>query len=163
MIISLIRVMKSFLQALTLGLLAGLASLLTFSADLPTWVLFLGWTSYFLFGQKTKSTFYVYIQQLIGILLAISIIYFGNFLSERLGSQWFHCSVFVILFGVFYVTKFKIFNELTAYFLGMVVWFGLDTDPTLEKILKVTVTLFTGFLFGWINTNINRKIETKLK
>ncbi|THD31491.1 MAG: DUF1097 domain-containing protein [Flavobacterium johnsoniae] len=155
--------MKSFFQALTLGILAGMASLITFLSDLPTWILFLGWTSYFLFGQKTKSFFYVYTQQLIGVLLAILIIYLGNFLSERLGSQWFHCSVFVILFSVFYVTKLKVFNDLTAYFLGMIIWFGLATDPTLEKILIVAVTLFTGFLSGWINLNLNKRIETKLK
>jgi hypothetical protein len=68
-----------------------------------------------------------------------------------------------ILFSVFYVTKLKVFNDLTAYFLGMIKWFRLATDPTLEKILIVAVTLFTGFLSGWINLNLNKRIETKLK
>jgi len=81
--------MKSFLQALRLGLLAGLASLFTFYASLPTWVLFLTWTSYFLFGQNIKSSCWVYVQQLLGILLAILIIYLGNILADRFGSQWF--------------------------------------------------------------------------
>jgi len=155
--------MKSFLLALTLGILAGLASWFTFLTSLPTWVLFLAWTSYFLFGQNIKSTFLIFIQMLLGILLAIIIIYLGDFLEDNLGSQWFHCSVAIVLFATFYVTKLKVLNMLTAYFLGMVIWFASNTELNWKEIFKVAIVLIIGLLFGWLNHNINKQIENLTK
>ncbi|MCX2680364.1 DUF1097 domain-containing protein [Galbibacter sp. EGI 63066] len=149
---------KSFLQSLTLGALASSATLFTFTTSLPTWVLFLGWTSYFLLGKNVKSSLLVFIQQLLGILLAILIIAFGNFLVEKLGAIWFHLSVAIILTAVFYVTKLKTLNVLPAYFLGMIIWFGLNTTPTWEETTKAGIALFAGFVFGWINDNLNKKL-----
>lgn len=151
--------MKSFLQASTLGILASLATLATFSASLPTWVLFLGWTSYFLLGKNIKSSLLVYAQQILGILLAILIIAFGNFLVAKFGTIWFHCSVAVILTVVFYLTKLKKLNMLPAYFLGMIIWFGLNAALTLEEITKASIALFTGFVFGWANDKLNKRID----
>lgn len=150
--------MKSSLLALALGLLASSATLFTFSANLPTWVLFLGWTSYFLLSKNIRSSLLIYIQQLLGILLAILIISLGDFLVEKFGAIWFHCSVAIILTAVFYVTKLKTLNVLPAYFLGMIVWFGLQTNPTLVEIAKAGGTLFAGFVFAWINDKLNKRI-----
>ncbi|MBC7934570.1 MAG: DUF1097 domain-containing protein [Rhizobacter sp.] len=149
--------MKTFLQALTLGILASLATLITFSGNLPTWVLFLGWTSFFLFGKSIKSSFFIYIQQLLGIFLAIFIIAFGNLLIEKLSSVWFHISVLIVLTAMFYLSKLKTLNILPAYFLGMIIWFGLNTAPAFVEITKTGIALFAGFVFGWINNTVNKK------
>jgi|GEM_PF-1484142 len=52
--------MESYLQALVLGIWASLATLFRFLASLPTWVLFLGWTSYFLLGQNIQIFFLLF-------------------------------------------------------------------------------------------------------
>ncbi len=137
--------------------MAALATYLTFSTKMPTWVLFLAWTSYFLLGGNIKSCVLTFIQQVLGILIAIVIIYCGNSLAQSLGSLWFHCSVTVIMFGVFYLSKLRVLNNLSAYFLGMIVWFGLGVNPTLGEIFEASISLLIGYSFGFTNEFLNNK------
>ncbi|PRD47433.1 DUF1097 domain-containing protein [Sphingobacterium haloxyli] len=154
--------MQSFYKAISLGILASLATIFTFSLNLPTWVLFLGWTSLSLLSPTKQVSLKIYIQQLFGILIAIIIVFFGNFLIENLSQIWFHLSVGIVLTGVFYVTKLKTLNVLPAYFIGMIVWFGLNAEPTIEQALKSSVSLFLGFLFGWVNYIVYAKIDNSI-
>lgn len=99
-------------------------------------------------------------QQLIGIVLAVLIIALGNFFVERFDNKiWFHLSVALLLTATFFVTKLKTLNFLPAYFLGMIIWFGLNTSPSLNEIIKASLSLLIGFIFGWINENANTKVE----
>ncbi|NIJ56119.1 DUF1097 family protein [Dyadobacter arcticus] len=70
-----------------------------------TWVLFLAWTSYYLFGQDIKSSLLIYIQQMLGISIAIVIICYGNYLERKFGPLLFHCSVTVIMVGVYFTCQ----------------------------------------------------------
>ncbi len=152
--------MKSFFQSFILGTLAALATLITFSVQLPTWILFVAWTSYFLFGKNIKSSLSALAQQILGIIIAILITKFGNFLGDKLVSpHGFHFSVLAILTGVFYLSKLPFLNILPAYFLGMVVWFGADPIPNVENVIKIVMTLTTGYCFGWVNDRLNTQIN----
>lgn len=152
--------MVTFLSAITMGIMAALAVLSSFYLALPTWVLFIAWTSYYLFESNIKSSVVVFIQQILGILIAILIQYGSTALSEPLG---FPIVVFLVMSMVFYISKLKYLNNIPAYFLGMIVWFGSQTQPNVNTILLLSVTLALGFLFAMLNSMISQDIKENIK
>ncbi|PKV50649.1 uncharacterized protein DUF1097 [Aquimarina sp. MAR_2010_214] len=151
--------MKSLSHALTMGLIGAIAVFVSFSWHFPTWVLFIAWVSYYLLGKNIKSASLIFTQQLLGILFAIIIQYLGTLLSKTLGISGFSIVVFVIITGVYYLSKLKYLNVIPAYFLGMIIWFGSHTQPN-TKVLGLTVfTMLLGFLFAWSNDLISERID----
>jgi len=149
----------TFLLAITMGFIAALA---VFSASifaLPTWVLFIAWTSYYLFENSPKAVLQVLIQQVLGIFIAIIIQYSGQTLSLSLGTWGFPLAVFIVMSGVFYLTKMPRLNNIPAYFLGMIVWFGSQTQPSLDTIMILIGTLIAGFFFAWFNMTLGKQIQ----
>ncbi len=153
--------MNSFKQALTLGLVGAIAVFTTSYFQLPTWVLFMAWVSYYLFGTKPKSALLIFTQQILGILIAMIIQYFGVKLSSSLGEFGFPLVVFIVMIGVFYISKLKHLNNIPAYFLGMIVWFGANAPHSINLFLILGITLIVGYIFAWINVEISEKIELK--
>ncbi|WP_034044920.1 DUF1097 domain-containing protein [Wocania ichthyoenteri] len=153
--------MKSLKQAFTMGLTGAIAVFIASYFGLPTWVLFMAWVSYYLFGTKTKTAFIILIQQIFGILIAMVIQYLGTYLSEISASFGFPIIVFLVMIGVFYISKLKYLNNIPAYFLGMIIWFGSNSKIDINILSLLGITLFTGYTFAWINVTINEQIESK--
>jgi len=153
--------MKSLKQALTMGLTGAIAVFTASYFGLPTWVLFMAWVSYYLFGTKTKTAFLVLIQQIFGILIAMGIQYLGTSLSETLAIFGFPIIVFIVMIGVFYISKLKYLNNIPAYFLGMIIWFGSNSEIDINILLLLGITLLSGYIFAWVNVTISERIEFK--
>lgn len=126
--------MKSLSHALTMGLMGAIAVFVSFSWHFPAWILFITWVSYYLFGKNIKNVSLIFIQQLLGILLAIIIQHLGTLLSKELGVFGFSIVVFIIITGVYYLSKLKYLNVIPAYFLGMIIWFGSHTQPNVKYL-----------------------------
>ena len=153
--------MESLKQALTMGLTGAIAIFTASFFGLPTWVLFMAWVSYYLFGTKTKTALLILVQQVFGILIAMIIQYFGTYFSEIIGSLGFPLIVFTVMIGVFYISKLKYLNTIPAYFLGMIVWFGSEAQIDINLFLLLIITLLSGYIFAWINVSISERIESK--
>ena len=153
--------MKSFKQALILGLVGAIAVFTTSYFQLPTWVLFIAWVSYYLFGTNPKSALLVFTQQILGVIIAIIIQYFGIKLSEPFGALGFPLVVFIVMIGVYYISKLKYLNNIPAYFLGMIVWFGSNETYNFNLFIVLGFTLIVGYIFAWVNVEINEKINLK--
>lgn len=153
--------MKSFKQALIMALAGSLAVLTASCLNLPTWVLFTAWVSYYLLGPNPKTALLVFTQQIFGILIAITMQYGGTFFTESAGIFGAPLVVFIILIGVFYISKMKHLNSLPAYFLGMIIWFGSNTTFSWNTLFILGLTLIIGFTFAWMNVTLNDKIELK--
>ena len=153
--------MKSIQQALTMGLTGAIAVFTASYFGLPTWVLFMAWVSYYLFGTEPKTAFLILIQQVFGILIAMIIQYFGTFLSEILETFGFPIIVFIVMIGVFYISKLKYLNNIPAYFLGMIIWFGSNSKIDINILSLLGITLLSGYAFAWINVTISERIESK--
>ncbi|WP_415405789.1 DUF1097 domain-containing protein [Sulfurovum sp. CS9] len=154
--------MITFALATTLGVVAAISVFISSSLALPTWVLFIAWTSYYLFEANLKSASIVLVQQILGIFIAIVIQYGGTRLSHPLGELGFPLMVFVVMTAIFYISKLKYINNIPAYFLGMIVWFGSQTEPNLKTIIVLSLTLIAGYFFAWLNIIIGQKIQEKL-
>lgn len=155
--------MKSFKQALTMGITGATAVFTASYFGLSTWVLFMACVSYYLFGTNIKTAFLIFIQQVFGILIAIIIQYLGSYLSETFTSFGFPIIVFIIMIGVFYLKKLKYLNIIPAYFLGMIIWFGSKSEVNISIFSLLTITLLIGYIFAWINVSISEQIESKTK
>jgi hypothetical protein len=153
--------MESLKQALTMGLTGAITVFTASFFGLPTWVLFMAWVSYYLFGTKTKTALLILVQQVFGILIAMIIQYFGTYFSEIIGSLGFPLIVFTVMIGVFYISKLKYLNTIPAYFLGMIVWFGSEAQIDINLFLLLIITLLSGYIFAWINVSISERIESK--
>jgi len=153
--------MKSFKQALNMGAIGAIAVFTSSYFQLPTWILFMAWVSYYLFGTKPKSALKIFIQQLFGIIIAMIIQFLGSKLSISFGILGFPLVVFIIMIGVFYISRLKYFNNIPAYFLGMIIWFGSNKPININIFLVLGLTLIIGYVFAWLNVEINNKIELK--
>lgn len=153
--------MKSFQQAITMGLISAIAVFISSYFQLPIWVLFMAWVSYYLFDMNLKSALTIFTQQVLGILIAIIIQYGGTELKALVGDFGFPIIIFIIMSGVFYISKLKHFNNIPAYFLGMIVWFGSSTPYSINRFLLLGITLIMGYIFAWINVVISGRIELK--
>ncbi|WCO02293.1 DUF1097 domain-containing protein [Psychroserpens ponticola] len=153
--------MESLKQALTMGITGAIAVFTASYFGLPTWVLFMAWVSYYLFGTKTKTTFLVLVQQIFGILIAMIIQYLGTLLSETLAIFGFPIIVFIVMIGVFYISKLKYLNNILAYFLGMIIGFGSNSEIDINILLLLGITLLSGYTFAWLNVTISKRIESK--
>lgn len=155
--------MKSFKQAVTMGLTGAIAVFTASYFEIPTWVLFTAWVSYYLFGTNLKTAFLTFTQQIFGILIAIIIQYLGTNLSEHSTSFGFPIAVLIVMIGVFYISKLNYLNNIPAYFLGMIVWFGSNIEIEINNISLLGITLLSGYIFAWANVAFSNQIELKSK
>ncbi len=153
--------LKSFMQALSMGFIGATAVFTSSFFQLPTWVLFLAWVSYYLFGIKPKLSLLVFVQQMLGILIAIAIQYGGSQLTHYIGTLGLPVMVFIVVSAIFYLSKVRYLNNIPAYFLGMIVWFGFNSEININSFLLLAITLVMGFIFAWLNETISKKIQTK--
>ena len=153
--------MNFILHALLLGTMSASATLITFSYHLPTWVLFIAWTSFVLFGKTIRTASTIFVQQILGILIAAVVISFGDYLAENFGPLFFHLSVFLILFAMYGITKLKKFNVIPAYFLGMIIWFGAHVPANVTEITTLVLVLLMGYCFAWVYHTVGQKIDQK--
>jgi hypothetical protein len=153
--------MKSLMHALTMGVTGAIAVFTASYLGLPTWVLFMAWVSYYLFGTTPKTAILIFIQQVLGILIAMIIQYFGVLLSGSLTTLGFPIIVCIVMIGVFYISKLKYLNTIPAYFLGMIVWFGSNSAIDISILMLLGITLLSGYTFAWLNVTLSEQIELK--
>lgn len=149
-----------FLKSATLGILASLSIFICIELDLPAWVLFIGWSSHGLFCEKPKHIFPVLFQETAGMLLAFLINILGASISEN--SYGVLISVFLVVGLLFWVTKLKKLNNITAYFMGMTAWFSFQSN-NLEDVLILIVSLLFGFCFGLAYSYLSQIIDSQNK
>lgn len=155
--------MKQFIQSLAMGSLGSLAVFISFLFNLPTWVLFLGWVCYYLFDSDIKSILLTILQICLGIFVAILIQNFGTQLSLKIGNIGLYFSVFIIIGLLFNITRLEYLNNLPAYFIGMIIWFGSNELPNIKTYSLLSITVFIGYVFAITNSYASQQLTHKQK
>ncbi|NRR93359.1 DUF1097 domain-containing protein [Winogradskyella undariae] len=143
--------MKQFLTAITMGALGALAVFISFSFHWPTWILFIAWLSYYIFGKSLKSALYTLTPITSGIFMGISIQILGGFLSKYLGAIGFPIAVFIFITSLTYLAKIKLLNNIPAWFIGLIIFFGIHPAIEFKPILSLFIPIIVGFLFAFLN------------
>jgi hypothetical protein len=151
--------MKTFQTAVLFGLFGAVAVSISFAAQWPTWVMFIAWVSYYIFGRSIKNSANAFIQIILGILMGALIQFTGILLTSYLGAFGLPVSIFLYIGSLAYISKIKVLSSIPAWFLGLIVFFGIH--PKLEplSLLELAVPLLFGFVFAYLNDSAVHKVQ----
>ncbi len=119
---------------LTLGESAVAALAASFCAlivELPIWAMFIGWISFFTRAPGVRQGAINLACTLAGLLLGMGAAVVTVVLSPALGALTVMPVVFVVAVLVLSTRRFSVFNNLLAFFLGLVSYFASHLPPTL--------------------------------
>ncbi|WP_035644049.1 DUF1097 domain-containing protein [Flavobacterium sp. ASV13] len=153
--------MKTFQTAFLFGLFGAVAVSISFAAQWPTWVMFIAWVSYYIFGRSIKNSASAFLQIILGILMGAMIQFTGILLSSYLGAFGLPVSIFIFIGSLAYISKVEVLSSIPAWFLGLIVFFGIH--PKLEPVplLELGVPLLFGFVFAYLNDTAVHKVQSK--
>ncbi len=168
---------KLFFYAVCVSALAGLvdlftnllqgAGIITTDASL-TFITFICWASYFLFGANLKGAWNAFLGFIVGIIAAILMFVFvGIFAGAGLNVSIIAIplAVFILVIFMLLCEKVPYFNNIAAIFLGTGMFFGLMGTPAVGVKGYITVAFgellyaAIGFAAGWITIAIRIAIE----
>ncbi|MFS4469858.1 DUF1097 domain-containing protein [Chryseobacterium gleum] len=156
--------MTNFFRALAIGLISAIAVYFTILFNMPTWVLFITWVSFHVFGQTFRSILHTCIQIFLGIGIAVLISITGQSLSMSFGTLSLPISVMlVITFFVSGVHKLKPLTAIPAYFKGIIIFFGINQPATVNNLFLMAVTVISGFFFAWLAEFLCKIITDKME
>jgi hypothetical protein len=145
-------------NAIYLGIIAAIATYLTGVLGWPTWVLFISWACYFLFGADPKTSgfglFQVALGVIIGMIFWILVPVFMQ-AAPGLGLN-LTLSVMVFLLVIILVfLKYTPVSNIAAYFVGVPILFaaagGAMTGfvPDIPHLLVLLGCVALGYAFGY--------------
>ncbi|MDR3023046.1 DUF1097 domain-containing protein [Chryseobacterium sp.] len=148
--------MKTLPIAAAFGFFGAIAVTVSFSQQWPTWVMFIAWVSFYIFGKKWQSSLWAFLQIILGMGMAVLIQLTAGFLEQFIGGFGFPVSVFFYIGSLAYFAGTQKLNNIPAWFLGLIILFGVH--PPLEPlpILKLLIPITAGFIFAWLN---NKTVE----
>ena len=162
---------KMFCYALLTAILAGIVTLITWqmngwpsSSGKPvTYISFISWAAYFLFGANIQGAGKAFCSMIGGIIAAVLMFV----LSIAFGfAPWWAVplAVIILVFFMMYAEKVKIINNVAAVFLGTGIYFSLSAAGAFDGFtfaqyalvgLTELIYVFIGFTAGWITIQFN--------
>jgi hypothetical protein len=166
---------KMFCYALLTAILAGVVTLVTWQmsgwpaggllakSQAATYISFVSWAAYFLFGANVKGAINAFCSIIAGIISAILMF----ILSLAFGFvPWWAVPLAVTILVLFmmYFEKIKPINNVAAVFLGTGIYFGLSAAGAFEgytiaqyALVGVTQLIYVliGFAAGWLTIQFN--------
>lgn len=153
--------MKTVTTAIILGLFGAIAVFVSSSLNWPTWIIFLAWVSYYLFGKSIKTSLPILLQMVLGIIMGLLIQVTGYYFANNLGIIGFPLAVFFFIGSLAFISKVKLLNNIPAWFLGLIVFFGIHPKMELIPLLSLSIPLMAGFIFAWSNDFALNYFSTK--
>ena len=162
---------KMFLYALLTAILAGVVTLITWqmngwpsAAGKPlTYISFITWAAYFLFGANVKGATNAFLSIIAGIIAAILMFV----LSITFGFvPWWAVplAVVILVIVMMYAEKVKPINNVAAVFMGTGIYFSLSAAGAFSTFsvqeyaivgLTELIYVFIGFAAGWVTIQFN--------
>ncbi len=135
--------------------MSAIAVMFTFKLGLYTWVLFMAWVSFFLFGKEPKQILFSFIQIALGMGIAILMTLKGHFLADFLGDVGVPVAIILVMaLFMYFVPKLKPINTIPAYFMGIIIFFGTHPELKVVDLGLILLTLISGFTFAWLTHKI---------
>jgi hypothetical protein len=168
---------KLLIYALGVAILAGIVDLITnlmqgagfIATDASmTFVTFICWASYFLFGCNLKGAWAAWLSFIPGILAAIAMFELvGVFAGAGMdvATLAIPIAVFILVIFMILFEKVPYFNNVAAIFLGTGIFFGLMGTPAIgaKGYLMVgigeLVYAAIGLIAGWLTIQINTAVS----
>lgn len=146
-----------------MGLCGALAVFISFTMGWPTWVLFLAWVSFYLFGKSIKVYLPSFLQLVAGILMGVLIQSTVGVVTPVLGALGFPLTVFVLIGSLAFISKINGLNNIPAWFLGLITFFGVHPELQPIPVLELLIPIVVGVLFAVTNDKGVTYINTKFQ
>lgn len=147
-------------MALVLGFFGGAAVALSSSLQWPTWVMFIAWVSYYLFGKSLRTSLMPFVQIALGIAMGVLIRLSATSLGSVAGTWGLPIAVFFFIGSLAYISRHTKLNNIPAWFLGLIVFFGVHPPVEFVPILSLLIPIVAGFILAWIN---DQAVQTVMK
>lgn len=151
--------MKTLPIAIAFGLFGAIAVTVSFALQWPTWVMFVAWVSFYIFGKTIKNAMWALLQLIMGMAMGILIQVTAAKLATSIGPLGFPLSVFIYIGSLAYFARTRKLNNIPAWFLGLIILFGVHPDLEPQPILKLLVPIISGLVFAWLNNATVEKIH----
>src|SRR5690606_2586749 len=146
---------SKIIRALIVGVMSAIAVVSTHQLNLHTWVLFMAWVSFFLFGKAPKQMLLSFTQIVIGIGIGVLLMVKSKFLSAVVGAAGLPIAVVLVIAVFMYLApKLKPLNTIPIYFFGLIIFFGTHPELTFSEIGLIILTVITGFSFAWTTSKL---------
>jgi len=151
--------MKTLPTAIAFGLFGAIAVTISFSLQWPTWVMFVAWVSFYIFGRTWQASIKTFLQITLGMIMAVLIQLTAGLLTTLVGPLGFPLSVFFFIGSLPYVARTKNLNNIPAWFLGLIILFGVHPELEPLPIAKLLIPISAGFIFAWANNLVVEKLH----
>ncbi|MES2740982.1 MAG: DUF1097 domain-containing protein [Pseudomonadota bacterium] len=122
----------------------------------PVWAMFVGWVAFFTRGLTARDGAVnfacVAFGTGIGIAAAIAI----GMLQPTLGKMALPAVVFVVATLVVSLRAAPMFNNILAYFLGLIAFFAAHMEPTLGTLIHLASASALGCFAGWVSMKLQQ-------
>ncbi|TYP98195.1 uncharacterized protein DUF1097 [Tenacibaculum adriaticum] len=142
--------MKTLIYGISIGLFGAVALSLASFFAWPSWVLFIAWISFSFYGKSVKKSINIYLEIILGIFMGVLIEVLGDSLSIFIGSFSSPLALFLLTSSLPFITKIKGLDDIEAWFIGMIVFFGVHPPLELVHIIKLFPPLAAGFIFAYV-------------
>jgi hypothetical protein len=145
---------KQLPHALVVGIVAAFAIFTSNQLTIPAWVIFVGWVSYFVFVTNIKESFLCFFHLVVGLFLAASVMICAKYLNVHFPNIALLIIVFVLAASLTFFESFKHFNNIPAYYIGMIVLFASAKPPILSVLFELSYTIAIGIFLGFLTVSV---------
>jgi hypothetical protein len=143
--------MKTFWVSIIMGIFGAIAVSVSFALAWPTWVMFIAYVSYYIFGRNLRNSFSAFFQIVLGVAMGVFIQLTGTFLGAYIGQFGFPVAVFIFIGLLPLIALSKNFNNIPAWFLGLIIFFGIHPAIAPIPLSQLAIPIVAGFIFAWLN------------
>jgi hypothetical protein len=151
---------KQLPHALIVGIVAAFAIFTSNILSIPAWTIFVGWVSYFVFATNAQQGLLCFIHLVIGLVLAALVIITSTYLSAYLPDIALIMVVFTLAATLTFTEPLRNFNNIPAYYIGMIVLFASALSPDFSVLFKLSFSLAIGLCLGYFTVFIRTKLTT---
>lgn len=149
---------KQLPHALVVGTIAAFAIFISGQLTIPAWAIFIGWVSYFVFAGSVKQGLLCFFHLVMGLFLAALVIVLSTYLNVFFPDVALLIVVFVLAASLTFIESVKPFNNIPAYYIGMIVLFASANPPKLPVIFELSYVLAIGLFLGFLTVSIRDKL-----
>ena len=151
--------MKTLPIAIAFGLFGAIAVTVSFSLQWPTWVMFIAWVSFYLFGKTIQTSLKAFLQIALGMVMAVLIQLTAGVLTQFLGPVGFSIAVFLYIGSLAYFARIRNLNNIPAWFLGLIILFGVHPKLEIGEVSQLLIPITAGFVFAWLNNLVVERLH----
>ena len=150
-------------HAVIVGFFGGLATLLADWLGLTSWVLFIVWTAYGLFGDHIRSGVKMYLSYLVGILCGFSAAFVNGQLEPQLGLLSFPLVILTVTALLTFLEGSRPLDDVPAYYLGAITFFASGLSVSAPSFLALLYPSALGVVFGWATYTLRTYVRSRQK